>query len=239
MAVETAPVKLYQSGTTLEDRYRLAMYKDLLLSLGIKGKNVMDCGCRQGLWAGWFLQQGARVTAVDINLCDLQVCKREHPAARCVHTDATDMSLGESYDLIMCKDVLEHVEDDTRLMANLANHLAPGGKLVIGTQNYQSLIHLVDGTYSLLVGRVWKGYDPTHVHFYSRGRLARMFRDAGLTPRQCLSTWHSPYFSVTQRMFGHALEWDIFHLPDKLRLNGIFPFDRTGFNIVMVGEAEQ
>ena len=54
--------------------------------------------------------------------------------------DLHDASLlTQTYDLIVCWDVLEHLSRPEIAFANMANSLAPGGQLVIGCPNLFSL----------------------------------------------------------------------------------------------------
>ncbi len=202
-----------------------------------KGKNVLDVGCRQGEWTKWFLDKGADVTAVDINRDDLEYARKKYPQVRFMCADAKDVMLKKKFDLIFCKDVIEHIREDRVLIGNLAKHLALGGYIVIGTQNYISLRHLIEGSYCFLTGRVWQGLDSSHVSFYSKWRLYNLFKRYGIKPVSCHSAWHlTPLEVLAKVWFGITREIEALHIVDRLKLNGVFPFDFSGFWICVVGK---
>lgn len=47
--------------------------------------------------------------------------------------DLTLINYNEQYDLIICVDVMEHIEDDVKVFSNYYNALKPGGYLLINT----------------------------------------------------------------------------------------------------------
>jgi 2-polyprenyl-3-methyl-5-hydroxy-6-metoxy-1,4-benzoquinol methylase len=84
------------------------------------------------------------------------------------------------YDVVVCADVLEHIEEDDRVVAHLARALKPGGVLLVTSPSVPQPKHL-----SLVVWRERRiGFDPSdygHVRAgYSEDRLRELFEGAGL-----------------------------------------------------------
>lgn len=81
--------------------------------------------------------------------------------------------LKETYDLIVCWDVLEHLSDPALAFKNMAEHLADGGLLVVGCPNLYSIKGLVTRFtphwFHVLYYRVVRGEklagQPGHVPF--------------------------------------------------------------------------
>jgi SAM-dependent methyltransferase len=48
-----------------------------------------------------------------------------------VVADAAELALGEVFDLVLCAGMLEFVDRPERVLARIADHLAPGGRAVL------------------------------------------------------------------------------------------------------------
>ncbi|MBS0123240.1 bifunctional 2-polyprenyl-6-hydroxyphenol methylase/3-demethylubiquinol 3-O-methyltransferase UbiG [Thetidibacter halocola] len=112
-----------------------------------QGKAVLDLGCAGGFMAEAIHDRGATVTGID-------PARRAIAAAR-THAEATlrairyDTGVGErlpyrdaSFDAVVCVDVLEHVRDLDRVLAEVARVLKPGGLFLFDTINRTLLARL-------------------------------------------------------------------------------------------------
>ena len=84
------------------------------------------------------------------------------------------------YDVVVCADVLEHIEEDERVISHLARALKPGGVLLVTSPSVPQPRHL-----PLVAWRERRiGFDPSdygHVRDgYSEDRLRELFESAGL-----------------------------------------------------------
>ncbi|TVR69748.1 MAG: methyltransferase domain-containing protein [Marinilabiliales bacterium] len=83
------------------------------------------------------------------------------PAPRVIFEKADLLEFREpgTYNLALCIDVLEHIEDDVRVMSNICRSLKPGGTLIISTPSDQggSDVH-GDGDHSFIGEHVRDGY---------------------------------------------------------------------------------
>lgn len=168
----------------------------------LAGRRVLDFGCGGGWLAVGAAAAGASVVAMDAEpgilaaagllarlrgvqrrLCPL--CRESLPAPD---------ELGR-FDLIIAKDVLEHLPEDVAFLADARRLLAPGGAVVIATQNRWSLNFLLEGGLHRLLRRErdWFGWDPTHLRFYSPRGLRRALRSAGLCPVAWRGAYLLPY----------------------------------------------
>lgn len=96
--------------------------------------------------ARWYREQGQegwlhkRLADAAARIVGLDIDEEEIAAARALGYDIVagnceDIRLDEPFDLIVLSDVIEHLDNPGRALANLAAHLAPGGKMVITTPN--------------------------------------------------------------------------------------------------------
>jgi SAM-dependent methyltransferase len=106
--------------------------------LSFEGLSVLDYGCGGGHTCVVLAQRGAtRVLGVDIGsveFAEQQVAER-HPdlEGRLEFKQiASAADIGdEQFDVVLSKNTFEHVDDPARYVADMASHLAPGGRLVI------------------------------------------------------------------------------------------------------------
>jgi 2-polyprenyl-6-hydroxyphenyl methylase/3-demethylubiquinone-9 3-methyltransferase len=122
---------------------RFAYLRDTLtqtLGLDLAGKRALDVGCGGGFLAEEFAKAGCRVTGIDpsgptirqaeehAREAGLQITYRVAPGETIPFDD-------NEFDIVYCCDVLEHVDDLDRVIAESARVLTPGGVYLFDTIN--------------------------------------------------------------------------------------------------------
>lgn len=105
-----------------------------------QGLDCLDVGCGGGLIAEPLARLGGVVTAIDP--------AKENIAAASHHADQSGLTInylattaeqlavaGQTYDLVTCLEVIEHVPEPAAFVATLASLVKPGGVLVLSTLN--------------------------------------------------------------------------------------------------------
>jgi 2-polyprenyl-6-hydroxyphenyl methylase/3-demethylubiquinone-9 3-methyltransferase len=224
-----------------------ALLRELLGDLN--GKRFLDYGCGGGAFTVYAALQGAaRVVGVDAEetvLATARYYARREGVEHLCHFISSEkfpsFPVHSRFDVILLKDVIEHVQDDQALLDNVAEAIAPGGVLVISTQNSFSLNYLVQGTYHRLIQgeENWYGWDPTHVRFYSPVSLKRKLKKAGFRSVAWRSAYIIPYklpgLPGTGREF---LRIDSLSWIDRT-LGRVSPYNRLGWNIMVKAEASR
>ena len=151
-------------------------------------------------------------------------------------TRAADARAGGGlFDVILMKDVLEHVEDDEGLLRQAAAHLRPDGALIVSTQNALSLNYLTQGVYHrhVLGDKAWFGWDETHLRFYSFLSLTTKLRLAGLQPLCWRANYLIPHRFARRTPSGVRIcRVECLAQPDRI-LGRRLPFNRLGWNIIV------
>lgn len=218
--------------------------QSLFMSLAgsLEGKRVLDYGGGAGYMAIPMAAAGAHVTIVDAEANGLRTA--EHYArtrnledrVATIHADhVPDACKNGQYDAIMAKDIVEHIEDDQAFLEDLGKCLKPGGMLLLSTQNSFSLNYLIEGAYNKYrVGNPnWCGWDQTHLRFYTSSSLHRKLAKAGYTAQRWASVFVIPYNIVHWLTLLKArVEIPALRYVD-LTLGRVFPFNRTGWNILV------
>ncbi len=95
---------------------------------------VLDVGCSDGHFGALARAQGHTVVGVDI-------VKHDGVAERLDGFVEADLNVsmpdtGEPFDVVVAADVLEHVIDPARLLADISDRLRPGGTILVSVPNF-------------------------------------------------------------------------------------------------------
>ena len=181
-----------------EAKYGLSRVKPYLGS-----GETLEIGAGAMILAAYLASDGYRVTALEPlsmgfqHLRDIQervsvVCK-----ARGIHFDvidakAEDLRLSDRFSLVFSINVLEHVEDPSRMLHNAYRALAPGGKALMCCPNYhfpydshfgipllgKRLTEILFARKIATMPDVWRT-----LNFIARRDVLRISRDIGVTPQ--------------------------------------------------------
>ena len=151
------------------------------------GRRVLDLGCAGGFMAEAMALRGAEVTGIDP--------AAEAIAAARAHAEASglairyDTGVGEalpypdgSFDAVVCVDVLEHVADLPRVLAEVARVLRPGGLFLFDTINRNPISRLATITLAEDILRLLPRGTHDPALFIKPAELARALSGAGLVP---------------------------------------------------------
>ncbi len=165
----------------------------------LAGAHALDVGCGGGLLSESLARKGARVTGIDLAPGMVEVA-RLHAAEEGLEVDyrvaaAEELaaSSAQSFDVITCMEMLEHVPQPAHMLATLASLVRPGGAVFVSTLNRNLkafLLAIVGAEYVLKLL-------PRGTHEYERlirpSELARWARTAGLMPRAIAGIELNPY----------------------------------------------
>lgn len=225
-------------------RTKNAFVRELLGDLA--GKRVLDYGCGPGFFTIYAAEAGAgEVIAVDAEETALSAA-RAFARAQGVERVCTFLRsdgfprtlMNGRMDVILMKDVIEHVPDDEALLHAAADALVPSGLLVLSTQNALSLNYLIQGTYHRhwLKDRDWYGWDPTHLRFYTPMSLKRKLIDAGFSASAWRSVYLVPYhWPGIPGSRRRIIRVNALSRIDAM-LGAVFPYNRLGWNIIVRAE---
>jgi 2-polyprenyl-6-hydroxyphenyl methylase/3-demethylubiquinone-9 3-methyltransferase len=170
---------------------RLGLLRDAVAAVGLDphGARALDVGCGGGLMAEDVAGYGFAVTGVDPSAASL-VTARAHAEQSGLAIDyregrgeALPVDDGE-FDLVYCCDVLEHVDDVDRTIAEIGRVLEPGGLFMYDTINRTLRSWLL----VVKLSQDWKAtaWAEPDLHdwrmFIKPRELDRSLRSAGLEP---------------------------------------------------------
>ena len=168
----------------------------------LANKTVIDVGCGGGILAESMARKGAAVKGIDLAEKSIGVA-RLHGLESGVSVDyeviATEVIAdreANSYDLVTCMEMLEHVPDPASVVAACAKLAKPGATLVFSTlnRNPKSFLFAIVGA-EYILKMLPKG---THEYakFIKPSELAGYARAAGLELRQLIGMTYNPLTKV-------------------------------------------
>jgi len=107
----------------------------------LQGKRVLDVGCGGGILSESMSIKGAEVTGIDLGEKALQVARLHGLESgvqvnyRLVSVEALAEEMPESFDVVTCMELLEHVPDPDAVVRACARLLKPGGTVFFSTIN--------------------------------------------------------------------------------------------------------
>ncbi|MGP1959450.1 MAG: bifunctional 2-polyprenyl-6-hydroxyphenol methylase/3-demethylubiquinol 3-O-methyltransferase UbiG [Arsenophonus sp. NC-TX2-MAG3] len=108
---------------------------------GVFGKKVLDIGCGGGILAESMTKEGALVTGIDMSAQLLQVAKFHalENNMKIKYLQITAERYAEkhpqTYDIVTCMEMLEHVPDPESVVQSCAKLVKPGGEVFFSTIN--------------------------------------------------------------------------------------------------------
>jgi SAM-dependent methyltransferase len=153
-------------------------------------RRVLDVGCGKGYLGRLLRNRGHHVCGIELIpdvaqqaaahlhqvVCgDVETCKLPWPAA--------------SFDVIVCGDVLEHLQDPWQTARRLASLLTPGGLFIASipnVQNYRVIWNLIRGRWDYRERGI---LDHGHLRFFTWRGIEKLFEQAGLQTVSCGARW--------------------------------------------------
>jgi 2-polyprenyl-6-hydroxyphenyl methylase / 3-demethylubiquinone-9 3-methyltransferase len=114
-------------------------YIDGIISL--KGKRVLDVGCGGGILSESMAEKGAQVTGIDLGEKALKVAELHSLESniavdyRLISAEALAVEAANTYDVVTCLEMLEHVPDPASIVSACAQLVKPGGHVFFSTIN--------------------------------------------------------------------------------------------------------
>jgi len=217
------PRILSRKGLRVSYKPREIFLKRILDGLNIeKGSRVLEIGSGQGIFLARLCNQyGCIAKGADISAESVQFANKYYSGRnlRFIKASAEDLPFaGKSFDLVVSFDTMEHVEDQGKMLSEIARVLRSGGKFLIYTLNSSDSFTL-DWIWEKLGFDIYKRAMHKRSLFVDPKKLTPELRNAG-------------FKSIKTEYYGSifTLGLDEIIMVSLLisKKAGLFKFDRLG-----------
>lgn len=170
--------------------------------VSLSGRKVVDIGCGGGILAEAMAAANAIVTGIDMAEAPLAVARlHKHESGVDVdyrHATAEELAAAEAdtFDVVTCLEMLEHVPDPSQVIQSCAELVKPGGHVFFSTINRNPksfALAIVGAEYVLKLL-------PAGTHEYEKfirpSELESWARHAGLTLKDSIGMHYNPITKV-------------------------------------------
>lgn len=168
---------------------------------GLKGKKVIDVGCGGGILAESMALRGADTLGIDMGETPLSVAELhaldagvENISYKKITVEEVASEQAETYDVVTCMEMLEHVPDPSSIIKACSDLVKPGGSVFFSTlnRNPKSFLFAIVGA-EYVLNMLPKG---THEYakFIRPSELESWARDAELKLEDITGMTYNPLF---------------------------------------------
>ena len=166
---------------------------------GVFGRKILDVGCGGGILAESLAVRGAEVTGIDMASASLEIAQLHSLETgvkvdyRCVSVETLAAEQPESFDVVTCMEMLEHVPDPASVISACAKLVKPGGKVFFSTLNRNLKAYLM----GIVAAEYVLQWVPKGTHQYQRflkpSELMKIADQAGLFTRSATGLHFDPF----------------------------------------------
>ena len=176
-----------ETGLATLRRHNNARLLEVLKRLAPGGGRLLDVGCGPGFLLAQAKAAGFAAEGLEPDANVVEAARRHGAQVR--HGYFPDqLAPGETFDVIVFNDVLEHIPSLRAALAAAARHLAPGGVLCLNCPDRRGLFYRVADLLDRLglggpYGRLWqRGLPSPHVWYFTPDLLDRATERHGFEP---------------------------------------------------------
>lgn len=214
-----------EASSSKSDPYYGSVNKDILELVPAGAKRVLDVGCASGALGKEIKAKHPGTIVHGIERADAPLAAAQANLDRVFPADLEKgiPELDGPYDVIIFGDVLEHLVDPWNLLRALSAHLSPEGRVIASIPNlrYYKVVRdlVLKGRFTYRESGI---LDSTHLRFFTRHEMEKLFARAGLDVVDCKARLHG----------GNVLLW----LADTMLFGALREFRVVQF--VLVGRRQ-
>jgi SAM-dependent methyltransferase len=148
---------------------------------------ILEIGCGDGAFTKDLAEHSSNVTAIDISTQQIERNAKAYPDVRFLQHDVSERLPfdDDTFDVIWCSEVLEHLFDPGFALREMFRVMAPGGRLLVTVPYHGPFKNVLIALFK------WdEHFAPAHPHirFFTRNTLTQAAAGAGflgITTRTC------------------------------------------------------
>ena len=145
------------------------------------GVRCLDVGCGAGGFAPLLKERFSHVMGLDLSQTMARTARGRGMETACCDVDESELPyLAETFDAVVCCDVVEHVFDPVQFSQKIYRVLKPGGQFAVSVPNiryWPRLKSLILGYFPRTTGDP-NGYDGGHLHYFASQNIVEVMHSA-------------------------------------------------------------
>lgn len=192
--------------STKENEYYLHTRKDILPYIP-KGGNMLDIGCSGGNLLCYLKEKKIIDEAVGVDFMDIpQSNQQNHLLDKFILADVQQQQLNlpeQYFDIMLCADVLEHMQDPWASLEYLKKFMKKSGLLIISIPNIREFTALrkifLKGDFSYGSSGI---LDKTHLRFFCKKNIVELVSGAGFLIEKATPTFKTCPLQKRRNLFS-------------------------------------
>ncbi len=158
-----------------------------------KGR-ILDVGCATGFLLDQARKQGWEVYGVELSAWAVDYAKNKLQLTNITQGALKDAKYPDNFfDVVVLKDVIEHLTDPKETLEQIRLVLKPSGILCCNTPDIDSLA-------SKILGAKWWGIKQSHLFYFNKHSLSALFEATGFVPLKIRS--HARTFTINYWIYN-------------------------------------
>lgn len=149
------------------------VFNNILNTLGLDKKSVLDLGCSYGEFLAHFGDGSAGVT---ISEDEAEYGSRKGLDIRRGNIESENFVLGKKFDAIFANNIFEHLYSPHNFLCVIKKNLKPGGLLILGVPCIPKIVSL------LHINKFRGSMAVAHINFFTKDTLLKTVERGGWKP---------------------------------------------------------
>jgi len=186
----------------MEDIWRLHRLKVVGKNVTLRNEGILlDIGCNDCAITNFLGNVNARYVGFDISK---KALKRGEKKQR-VLCDACHLPVKDNTaDVVICTEVIEHINDPKRLISEIARISKVNSKLLISTPNGESLFSKIQKLLPIKRFHDWR-YIKSHFQVYDPTKLSNLLKCYGFKINRKIKSIALPPFKITKNKMAFRI----------------------------------
>lgn len=164
-----------------------------------RGGRLLEIGCAYGFFLAEATAHFDDVYGIDASESAVQFCRSRGLNVERSHLAESYIAEHAPFDRVVMLDVVEHLEEPDTIIESVRKAMAPGGRLLISTGDWESRL-------SRLMGKKWRLMTPPqHTYFFSPRTMTLMLNRLGFDVIECRKPWKRVPFDLAVYQSGRIL----------------------------------
>lgn len=190
---------------TMDEYYAGVDHRMIVEQIKKYGQNlkVLDVGCGEGL-LGSLLVNDNEVHGVEIFDEKVKRCQAKGIKAKLVKNNELLPYMDSYFDIVTCRDVLEHLFNPSYMVEEMHRVLKSDGLLAVTVPNMYDLKTRVRFPLGLWT-KITFGANLGHIRFFSKKTLIKLIKEKGFRIQKCISSGFAHYLQKPFALLAYIL----------------------------------